>query len=116
LKQPESPVWNGSNLPQNWQIGQWFQYELQPIVTLNIEAKVFESARMADDQTYRMNAKEAELRAAATSSDVHKASWLKIAEGWMSLIRGRKPNAKETSFDAQEKARGASQTKSDSSH
>lgn len=69
-----------------------------------------------NNDKFREQAAEAQRQADCAQNDMDKQSWLKLAQGWMSLIRGPKPSAAEPSFDADEKARGTNQKKSDDSH
>jgi hypothetical protein len=68
---------------------------------------------MDQDDEYRKQAAEAQAWADRTISAVDKESWLRIAQGWMALIR--KPTERE-SFDSNAKARGTGQNESEGSH
>jgi hypothetical protein len=72
--------------------------------------------RMDKDDDYRKQAREAQGWAdRSTISDVDKASWLRIAQGWLALIRRPAPTEQE-SFDENTKARGTGQDNSKGSH
>jgi hypothetical protein len=47
--------------------------------------------------------------------DFDRAAWLRIAHGWMSLLRKR-PQSDEEAFNARTKARGTGQDDSESSN
>jgi hypothetical protein len=70
---------------------------------------------MNKEDEYRRNADEAQQWADKSSSDLDRAAWLRIAEGWLHLIRKR-PKTAEQSFDDTAKARGTGQDDSESSH
>ena len=63
-----------------------------------------------DDKYYREQADEAQQQADRTVSDVDRASWLRIAQGWLSMIKAR-PAAKtsEQAFDEDAQKRGTHQ-------
>jgi hypothetical protein len=44
---------------------------------------------MNGDDEYRRQAEEAEKQARAAKSDLDRESWMRIAQGWRSLIRKR---------------------------
>jgi hypothetical protein len=70
---------------------------------------------MARDDEFRSLASEAQKMADRTANPVDKESWLRIAQGWLSLIR--KPDrTPQENFDANAKARGTGQDDSPSSH
>jgi hypothetical protein len=52
---------------------------------------------MTSDDEYRRQAADAQKQADRARNDEDRASWLHIAQGWLSLIR--KPTAEEA-FDA----------------
>jgi hypothetical protein len=70
---------------------------------------------MSKDDEYRKYAREAQERAERTTSPLDKASWLRVAQGWLSLIRKPRPSA-EQSFDDSVQARGTGQDTSKDSH
>jgi hypothetical protein len=53
---------------------------------------------MSKDDEYRMQAAEAEKQARFAKSDFDRESWLRIAQGWMSLLRKR-PQSEEEAFE-----------------
>jgi hypothetical protein len=75
---------------------------------------------MDNDDEYRRNAAEAQRWADRAKSDLDRASWLRVAQGWLSLIRSRPQSAEEKTeeeaFDAKVKARGTGQESSEGSH
>jgi hypothetical protein len=70
---------------------------------------------MSTDEEYRRQAAYAEKQASAATFDSDRESWLRIAQGWMSLIRKR-PQSDEEAFNAQSATKGTGQKDSDSSH
>lgn len=70
---------------------------------------------MSTDEEYLRQANVAEKHASTAKLDLERESWLRIAQGWMSLIRKR-PQTAEESFDAQTKAEGTGQEYSKSSN
>jgi hypothetical protein len=70
---------------------------------------------MSSDNEYRRNADEAQQWADRTANDPDRAAWLRIAQGWLQLIRNR-PKTAEESFDDIAKARGTGQNDSERSH
>ena len=68
-----------------------------------------------DDNEYRRQAADAERQARSAKNDLDRASWLRIAQGWLSLLR-RRPQSDEEAFDAQSKAKGTGQDDSESSN
>jgi len=64
---------------------------------------------------YRRNADEARRQADAAKYDDDRANWLRIAQGWMGLLKGRKATAADT-FEADSAAKGTGQKDSESSH
>ena len=72
---------------------------------------------MSNDDQYLHNATEAQRQANAAHSDHDKASWLHIAQGWLSLLRGpKKPSDSDEGFSEKLEAKGTKQECSDSSH
>jgi hypothetical protein len=69
---------------------------------------------MSSDDEYRKQAAEAEKQARHTHSDRDRESWLRIAQGWMSLLR-RRAQSDEQDFDAESKAKGTGQDDSETS-
>jgi hypothetical protein len=68
-----------------------------------------------DDNEYRRQAADAERQARSAKNDLDRASWLRIAQGWLSLLR-RRPQSDEEAFDAQTKAKGTGQDDSESTN
>lgn len=64
---------------------------------------------------YRRQAKAAEDQAEKAANDGDRASWLRIAQGWLSLLPHRRTSPTER-FDAAEKEQGTGQDKSRGSH
>ncbi len=71
------------------------------------------SGRNKDDE-YRREAANAQNAADHASNDRDRSAWLRIAQGWLLLIRNR--TRRENSFNAELKSRGTGQTNSDRSH
>jgi len=61
-------------------------------------------AYMSSDDEYRRQAAEAQHQADRARNDDDRASWLRIAQGWLSMIRRQPPTAQEA-FDAETAAR-----------
>jgi hypothetical protein len=55
---------------------------------------------MNSDDEYRRQAGEAQKEAARARNDLDRESWLRVAQGWLSMIRKRAPTPTE-SFDAE---------------
>jgi hypothetical protein len=71
---------------------------------------------MDHDDEYRRQAAEAQAWAdRSTTSEMDKAAWLRVAQDWLSLIRGPK-RTKQDKFDAAAKAQVTGQDDSESSH
>ena len=68
-----------------------------------------------DDNEYRRQAADAERQARSAKNDLDRASWLRIAQGWLSLLR-RRPQSDEEAFDAKTKAKGTGQDDSESTN
>jgi len=54
---------------------------------------------MSSDEEYRRQAADAEKQARLARNDSDRESWLRIAQGWMGLIRKR-PMSAEEAFEA----------------
>ena len=67
------------------------------------------------DEEYLRQAENAERQADTAKLDSERESWLRIAQGWMSMVRKRPQTATE-SFDAQSKAEGTGQEDSEASN
>jgi hypothetical protein len=59
---------------------------------------------MSTEEEYRRQAAYAEERARAATLDSDRESWLRIAQGWMSLLRKR-PQSDAEAFNDQSAAR-----------
>jgi hypothetical protein len=71
---------------------------------------------MTSDDEYRRQAAEAQKQADRARNDGDRESWLRIAQGWMSMIRKPRASAQET-FDAEAEAKRTDDHKdSDTSH
>jgi hypothetical protein len=70
---------------------------------------------MGSDEEYRLQAADAEKQARLAKTDSDRESWLRIAQGWMSLLRKR-PVSAEEAFEAQSKAQGTGQEDSEASN
>lgn len=70
---------------------------------------------MSSDEEYRRQAGEAQRQADRARNDPDRESWLRVAQGWLSLIRKPTPTAQET-FDAETTARRTDDKDSDTSH
>jgi hypothetical protein len=68
-----------------------------------------------DDDDFRRQAADAEKQAQAARSDVDRQAWLRISQGWMSLLRKR-PQSDEDAFEAKSSAVKTTDKDSDSSH
>jgi hypothetical protein len=68
-----------------------------------------------NDEQYRRRAAEAQEWADKATTDHDRAAWLRVVQGWLSMIR-RRPQSDEDKFDAGAKARGTGQQRSDESH
>jgi hypothetical protein len=73
---------------------------------------------MSNDDEYRKQANDAQGFANRAISDDDRAAWLRIAQGWLALIR--KPRQSEQSasdkFDAADTKQGTHQKRSDAEH
>jgi hypothetical protein len=70
---------------------------------------------MDRSEKYRKLAREAQAMADEVSNLHDKASWRRIAQSWLALMRGTQPPA-EQRFDAESKAKGTGQDNSKESH
>jgi hypothetical protein len=70
---------------------------------------------MSRDDEYRRQAAEAQEFADRAISAPDRASWLRIAQSWLALIRKAAPT-EEQKFDDDAKARGTGQDESKGSH
>ena len=62
---------------------------------------------MSSDDYYRKQAGEAQQQADRSISDLDRASWLRIAQSWLSLIRVKLTGQEE--FDVETRKRGTGQ-------
>ncbi|MEZ2148216.1 hypothetical protein AAE026_39005 [Bradyrhizobium sp. DN5] len=67
---------------------------------------------MKNDE-YRRQAADAPQEADKASND--RAAWLRVAQGYLSLIRKR-PQSEEQAFEARSRAEGTGQPRSDASN
>lgn len=68
-----------------------------------------------EDDEYRKQAGNAQLMADRAKSSYDRESWLRIAQGWMSLIRKPRGTVSER-FDEQAQDQGIGQEDSEGSH
>jgi hypothetical protein len=69
---------------------------------------------MSNDDEYRRQAAAAEKQARLAKFESDRESWLRIAQGWLSLLSMR-PQSEDEAFSAQSKADGTGQDGSESS-
>ena len=70
---------------------------------------------MTSDDEFRRQAAYAEKQALSARSDYDREAWLRIAQGWMSLLK-RRPVSDEEAFEARSSATKTSDKDSDTSH
>ena len=70
---------------------------------------------MDRDEEYRLQAKEAQAQADRAKSPLDRESWLRIAQGWMGLIKKPRRTPEER-FDDQATDRGTNHDESKESH
>ena len=70
---------------------------------------------VSTDKEYRRQAACAEKQASSTEDHEDREAWLRIAQGWMSLVRKR-PQSDQEAFDQQRQDKCTGQEDSDSSH
>jgi hypothetical protein len=70
---------------------------------------------MDRDEEFRRNAAEAQRFADKAKRDEDRAAWLRVAQGWLSLLRGRRLTAQER-FDDEVTRRGTHQEDSKERH
>jgi hypothetical protein len=70
---------------------------------------------MSTDEEYLRQASDAEMHARIAKVDSEREAWLRIAQGWMSMVR-KPPQTATESFDAQSKAEGTGQEDSEASN
>ena len=63
---------------------------------------------MSNDDYFRRQASEAQQHADRSISEVDRASWLRIAQSWLGLIKSRERSGQED-FDDAAKERGTGQ-------
>ena len=68
-----------------------------------------------DEDEYQRLSADAERQARSAKSELDRAAWLRVAQGWLSLMSRRPQNAEED-FNAQTKAKGTGQDDSESSN
>lgn len=72
---------------------------------------------MTRDDEFRRQAADAEKHAQAARNDADREAWLRIAQGWMSLLRKRPQNSAEAdAFEARSTAIKTTDKDSDTSH
>jgi hypothetical protein len=67
------------------------------------------------EDEYRRNAAEAQKMADRARGDVDRAAWLRIAQGWLGMIRSRPQTAQED-FDQAVSEKGTGQDENKSSN
>jgi hypothetical protein len=72
-------------------------------------------ADMSSDDKYRRQANEAQRQADRARNDLDREAWLRIAQGWLSLIHKPRPTAQEA-FEAETAARRTDDKDSNTSH
>jgi hypothetical protein len=70
---------------------------------------------MTSDEDCLRKADYAEEQARSAKFDMERDTWLRIAQGWLALLR-RRPQSDEEAFNAQSAAKGTGQIDSESSH
>jgi len=65
---------------------------------------------MANEEEIKKRAQEAEAMAERSKSEVDRASWLCVAQGWLSMFPHRMRSAKGASEDKGRRARPATRT------
>jgi hypothetical protein len=70
---------------------------------------------MSRDDDYRRNAAHAQEQADAAKFDGDREGWLRVAQGWLSLIRNR-PKTDADQFEEAADAQGTKQETTASSH
>jgi hypothetical protein len=68
-------------------------------VTSHNASGMVQGVQMRKDAQYRRNAEQAQREADRSTTDQERASWLKIAEGWLSMLPRRTANTAEERFD-----------------
>jgi hypothetical protein len=66
-------------------------------------------------ERYQLNANVAQKQADRAKTESEKVAWLRLAEGWLSLVLSR-PKTSAEQFDDRVKEKGTGQTPSDVSH
>jgi hypothetical protein len=69
---------------------------------------------MGNDEEYRRHAAEAQTWADKAKSDADREAWLRVAQGWLRLIKNR-PLSEEEVFE-QRSVAGTAQERSNKSH
>jgi hypothetical protein len=70
---------------------------------------------MTSDDEFRRQASDAEKQALSAPTDYDREAWLRIAQGWMSLLK-RRPLTDEDAFEARSSAIKTSDNDSDTTH
>jgi len=71
---------------------------------------------MDRDDEYRKQASDAQQMADKAKSPLDRESWLRVVQGWLSLIRGPGRRVAEQNFDDQVTDKGTGQPDSDERH
>ena len=71
---------------------------------------------MSNNDEYRRQAGEAQKQADRAHSEVDRESWLRVAQGWLSLIRKPPRSTAQQAFDAETATRRTDDSDSDTSH
>jgi len=59
---------------------------------------------MSSEDEYRRQAAEAERQSRLAKNDTDRAAWLRVAQGWLSMLRKR-PQSEEEAFDREAAAK-----------
>jgi hypothetical protein len=70
---------------------------------------------MDQQNEYRRNAAEAQRQAGRAANEHDRAAWLRLVQGWLSLLEKR-PRSAQDAFDEQVSDKGTGQDENDSSN
>jgi hypothetical protein len=70
---------------------------------------------MTRDDEFRKQAADAQKQAQSSISDIDREAWLRVAQGWLSLIRNRPQNAADK-FETESTAIKTTDEDSNTSH
>jgi hypothetical protein len=70
---------------------------------------------MGKDEEYRRRAADAQSWADKAKSDADREAWVRVAQGWLLLIKNRPPSEEEA-FEERLAAEGTGQQRSNESH